>query len=157
MTLTTPVIRWTCTPSANQWRSSPTGSETDKMPQDIADFHEKFGLEMPKRPSALSAEMLQFRIKFLQEELDEYIKSSEEGDLEGQFDALIDLVYVAMGTAYLQGFPWKEGWDEVQRANISKERATTAGQSKRGTSLDVIKPPGWIPPDIGFILARASL
>ena len=39
------------------------------------------------------------------------------------YDALIDLTYVAMGTAYMMGLPWQDLWDEVQRANMSKVRA----------------------------------
>lgn len=133
------------------------GQNDNKMFSDIREFHEKFGLLSPRVPEPLNAEALEFRIKFLQEELDEYKKASVEGDLEGQFDALIDLVYVALGTAYLHGFPWKAGWDEVQRANLSKERASSASQSKRGTSLDVIKPPGWKGPDIAGVLKKAQL
>lgn len=132
------------------------GQNDDKPFSDIVEFHEKFGLKRPTAPRNLDDETLAFRIKFLQEELDEYIKASGEEDLAGQFDALIDLVYVALGTAYLQGFPWKKGWDEVQRANLSKVRASSASQSKRGTSLDVIKPPGWTPPDIAGILKSSQ-
>lgn len=41
---------------------------------------------------------------------------------------------------------WDELWDDVQRANMSKERATDPSQSKRGSSYDIIKPAGWVPP-----------
>lgn len=69
------------------------------------------------------------------------------------FDALLDLVYVAHGTAHLLGYPWQIGWNAVQRANISKERAAADGSdSKRGSSFDVIKPAGWTPPPIDRIL-----
>jgi hypothetical protein len=44
--------------------------------------------------------------------------------------------------------PWQEGWDLVQAANMAKERATSAEQSTRLSAFDVIKPPGWTPPDI---------
>ena len=36
----------------------------------------------------------------------------------------------------------------VHRANMLKERAKSAADSKRGSSLDIVKPPGWQPPAI---------
>lgn len=131
---------------------------------DVGDFHEKFGLHNtthhPAGPTGAEedVELLWFRIKFMQEELDEFIKASGEDDHVEMFDALLDLVYVAMGTAHLLGYPWKQGWDEIQRANMTKERAATDGSnSKRGSSFDVVKPAGWVGPihapllkDLGF-------
>ena len=120
---------------------------------DVAACYRKFGLGYEGPPRELDDKTSAFRIKFLREELEEYERAVESGDVPGQFDALVDLVYVALGTALLHGFPWKEGWDEVQRANISKERSET---SKRGTGPDLIKPPGWQAPNIEGVLARAA-
>lgn len=69
------------------------------------------------------------------------------------FDALIDMVYVAFGTAHLFGYPWHEGWGLVQAANMTKVRAQSDGSdSKRGSSFDVVKPEGWRAPDIDGLL-----
>lgn len=132
--------------------------------QDIKAFHEKFDLAYTGKPRMLASELADFRIKFLSEELAEYTrhatlmenalcnlsfdfnKRSLPDHLEGMFDALVDLVYVAIGTAYLQGFNFDEGWKRVHEANMRKQRAKDAGESKRGSSFDVIKPPGWVPP-----------
>lgn len=48
------------------------------------------------------------------------------------------------------GLPWHDLFDEVQRANITKERATGTDdpRSKRGSAWDIVKPEGWTPPDI---------
>jgi hypothetical protein len=73
-------------------------------------------------PRLLSPEEARFRIKFLEEELEEFKDGVREGDLAKCADALVDLVYVALGTAHLQGLPWDELFDEVQRANMTKER-----------------------------------
>jgi predicted HAD superfamily Cof-like phosphohydrolase len=75
-------------------------------------------------------------------------------DLPKIFDGLIDLVYVALGTAQLHHFPWADGFAEVQRANMTKERATRAEQSTRGSTFDVVKPAGWTPPNIIEVLMR---
>ena len=128
------------------------------MYQDIKKFHERFGLEYKGPPRVLDHDVAQFRIKFLKEELEEYIKADMEEDLEGQFDALIDLVYVALGTAYLQGLPFEEGWNEVQTCNMAKVRAGPNGEgSKRGSPLDVIKPPEWVGPDLKPTLELEAL
>ena len=127
---------------------------------DVGDFHRKFGLPAfpsSTEPKPLDPELLQFRIRFLEEELDEFKRASEQGDPIEQFDALLDLVYVAMGTAHLLGFPWQEGWDEVQRSNMAKVRAARDGSdSKRGSSWDVVKPAGWMPPNLKAILEGAG-
>ncbi len=115
--------------------------------QDVQDFHEKFGVPVAPTPSFLGPKTFEFRRKFLHEELREFEESHAAGDMEGAADALIDLAYVVHGTAHMMGLPWPLLWDEGQRANISKVRATDASQSKRGSSLDVIKPEGWQPPD----------
>lgn len=121
---------------------------------DIEDFHVKFGLTYEGPPRQLDEEATKFRVGFMQEELDEYRAAVYAGDLAGQFDALIDLVYVALGTAYLQGFPFGDGWKEVHRANMSKVRAKDVGESKRSSTLDVVKPANFVPPDIDAIVQR---
>lgn len=114
--------------------------------QDVKAFHAKFGVPEAGEPSFLDLHAHEFRAKFMQEELDEFYEAVMCNDMAGAGDALIDLVYVALGTAAMMGLPWQAMWDEVQRANMSKVRATSAGASKRGTALDVIKPDGWVGP-----------
>lgn len=109
-----------------------------------------------------------FRLQFLEEELDEYRMSVnvlldeltrppslyDQGEvlthMERALDALVDLVYVALGTAHLHGFDFNEAWRRVHAANMKKIRAPSAEASKestgRGHAFDVIKPPGWEPP-----------
>lgn len=44
-------------------------------------------------------------------------------------------------------------WDDVQRANMTKERATSATAGKRGSAVfDIIKPPGWVGPDTAAVI-----
>lgn len=116
----------------------------------VIDFHKKFDLPGPDTPQMLDLNTFMFRAKFMQEELNEFKEAHAEGDLEKSFDSLIDLIYVALGTAYLQGFTpevFEEGWDRVHEANMAKERCTDASKSSRGSTADVIKPEGWKAPD----------
>lgn len=150
---------------------------------DVGDFHEKFGLPSvikdgayPRHPTR---ELLEFRLNFLLEELQEIVKgagahfeleygppelggsimgvkvvlpNNQHWDHAQVFDGLLDLVYVAHGLAHIEGYPWREGWVLVQEANMSKERATDITASARGGTWDVIKPPGFKPPDIEGLL-----
>lgn len=133
--------------------------------RDIAEFHEKFGLEYNGKPRVLEQDLMEFRHKFMHEELTEY-KDNAMGalfelgrkelhhtlithHLEEQLDALVDLMYVALGTAYLHGFTrekFYEAWRRVHAANMAKVRVERLEDSKRGSKYDVVKPAGWTAP-----------
>lgn len=146
--------------------------------QDVAAFNAKFGLpneDEPEPSAPLSPDVLSFRLAFMIEELAEFAASQGAETVavllrkimnemrDGRYaadppivtgladggDALVDLVYVALGTAHLMRLPFEEMWAEVQRANMEKERAVAGGdaRSKRGHDLDVVKPAGWRGPD----------
>lgn len=200
-----------------------------KYCEDVQVFQEKFGFNTPDQFILIPQDLFDFRVKFLLEELEEYTHSYTVSDLGTAIDSLIDLVYVACGTAIYHGVSfdkfddilnvdfsllfsskipsgklhfltpeqhfqfvklvskniqqyeeayflkdeekiktsiasiylncmfastmmdisneqWDEMWDDVQRANMSKERATSSSQSKRDSTYDIIKPVGWIPP-----------
>lgn len=125
--------------------------------KDIKEFHEKFGLEYNGYPKELNDSVMLYRMCFMLEELNEYIASVHKHDLEGAFDALIDLVYVALGTAYFHGFPFNEGWKLVHEANMKKIRTAHKGHSKRNSEFDIIKPEGWEAPDLSELIRRKKL
>ncbi len=122
----------------------------DREMTGVCDFHNKFGVEMPFFVQLINDETFEFRKKFLQEELDEFVKAHQEGDIVTAFDSLLDLCYVAKGSALLMGIDaiqWAKGFDIVQNANMQKRRALSASESKRGFAGDVIKPENWQPPE----------
>lgn len=120
------------------------GSKIDLF-QDIKDFHNKYGLSYGGPPRELPPDLADFREGFLEEEVDEYLAADT---LALKLDALVDLVYVALGTALLHGFDFNEAWRRVHAANMLKVRAPSAADSKRGSAHDVVKPAGWQPPDL---------
>jgi predicted HAD superfamily Cof-like phosphohydrolase len=109
---------------------------------DVLAFAQKFGMLVGQKPGHLTPAKMGERIKFLQEELDELMKSAKDHDLAEMADALVDLVYVAKGTALMLGIAWEDHWNTVQAANMLKVR----GMTKRGNKVDVTKPEGWRPP-----------
>lgn len=119
---------------------------------DVCAFTEKFDLPRPSHPQLLNADLFNYRAKFLLEETNEFIDANRDGNLADAADALVDIVYVALGTAVMMGLPWQRLWDEVQRANMDKQRVLDISKSKRHSPYDVIKPEGWRPPDLAAIL-----
>lgn len=218
---------------------------------DVAAMHRKYGFppwdQTPMfdkpQPKAIPQKWMQFRIQFLIEEQIEFIHAIDDRDLVQATDALVDLAYVAYGTALfagitpwnqrewptfeksrdllrellgpahpetivpqlphhtlsdgllfalegevkalrsanwfsppptsrahlqwahvfsrrlwrildevysvasLMGIPWAQCWSIVHESNMQKIKADPDGSnSKRGVGVDLVKPPGWIPP-----------
>lgn len=120
--------------------------------EDVKKFYEKFRLYTGGSPRFLSANKAKERIEFLREELQEFEQAVAERDIAGQADALVDLVYVVLGTAVSMGLPWQELWDDVHGANMRK----VLGQTHRGHAVDVTKPEGWVGPQTTRILMDAG-
>jgi predicted HAD superfamily Cof-like phosphohydrolase len=120
---------------------------------DVREFNNKFGVPMHDGPHLLPEPDWQYRVKFLQEEMTEMIEAARRGDGLEVADGLVDLIYVAIGTALIMGIPIQAVWDEVHSANMRKERSpASAHMSKRGHHWDVTKPLGWVGPDLGRLM-----
>lgn len=138
-------------------RISPLLHITAHPPRDVEQFHDKFGLHTPRLANLPDQETHLFRMNFLHEELGETENAYLEGNISGYVDGLLDLIYVAYGTLLMAGIDAatiNACWNAIQRANMSKERASHSddARSTRKNSLDVVKPEGWEPPDIEGIL-----
>lgn len=139
--------------------------------RDIVEFNKKFGIYWSGKPRPLPPAMSQFRHQFLIEEANEWLnanhrlnecedniqelqlpfdqaitdKAEVTHQLSQSLDAIIDLIYVALGAAQLQGFTdemIEEAWRRVHEANMKK----VIGETPRA-KVDIAKPPGWEPPN----------
>lgn len=122
---------------------------------DVHEFLTKFGLLPADRtPHSLPREDWKFRVKLMTEELREYVTAE---NLLEELDALVDLVYVAVGTAISQGFDFDEAWQRVHAANLQKVRALPDGSnSARSSGQDVVKPPGWRTADLSDLVGMEA-
>ena len=127
------------------------------MLDDVQEFHRKFGMPTRRPGELFNREVILFRLSFVLEELHELSNSLNNNDLEGATDALVDLVWVSIGSADILGLPFEAAWAEVKKANMAKVKVATTRDSKRGSLLDIGKPPGWKPPDILQHLAPEDL
>ena len=82
-----------------------------------------------------------FIIDTLQEELDEFKEAYDKKDYTEMGDALIDLIYFALGHSYRMGFDFDHFFNQVHKANMKKVVAKT----KRG-QVDALKPDDWLAP-----------
>jgi len=120
-------------------------------PQDIHDMHTKFGVRdaVKNFDSVMLRRFLRFRLDFLQEELGETEKAAQTGiplDPEEVVDGLIDLCVVAIGTLDALGVDPYEAWDEVHKANMTKEVGVKPSRPNPLGLPDLIKPEGWVGP-----------
>lgn len=112
---------------------------------DIERMHNKYGVNTKVRQfdKEKLQQFLQFRIKFLEEELDE-LKLADNGD--DVVDALIDLCVVAIGTLDAFDVNSREAWARVHEANMAKEVGIKASRPNPLGLPDLIKPEGWTAP-----------
>jgi predicted HAD superfamily Cof-like phosphohydrolase len=118
----------------------------------VKTFHRKFNFIVNEKPTHLTTRLLAERIHCMQEELDEFKSGAKQQDMAEMADALVDLVYFALGTAVMMGLPWDRLFADVQRANMQKVR----GMTKRGFVFDACKPVGWVAPLTEHILAESG-
>lgn len=108
----------------------------------VREFHEKFGHPCPKKPTMLDKKRSLSRGKWMTEEVAEFLVAE---DIYEQADAMIDLMYFALGTMVEMGLEADELFDIVQKANMAKlfPDGKPHYNPKDGK---VIKPEGWEDP-----------
>ncbi len=114
--------------------------------KDIRDMHAYYGMheKFAEFDQEKKRKFLEFRSKFLQEELDELKENINNP--EEVVDALIDLCVVAIGTLDAFGIDSHKAWDEVLRANLSKRVGVKEGRPNPLGLPDLMKPEGWTAP-----------
>lgn len=115
--------------------------------KDIHNMHTKYGVrEWAKQNPDKLKEYLDFRLNFLQEELDETKSANKNCDPEELVDGLIDLCVVAIGTLDAFGVDAYKAWDSVLEANMAKEVGVKPERPNKLGLPDLTKPEGWQPP-----------
>jgi predicted HAD superfamily Cof-like phosphohydrolase len=117
------------------------------MFKQVGDFHaEILELDSPLIPTLNSPEWIIERTRFMLEEVQEFTGAAMQGDMVEAADGLADVVYVALGTAWMMGIPFDKIFNHVHNCNMKKIRGTTS----RGNAVDAQKPPGWVSPNQGI-------
>lgn len=109
---------------------------------DVAEFMRAMAQAVPAKPTIVDGPTHDLRLALIEEELDELREAMDAERMVGIADALVDLLYVTIGTACAYGLDLAPIWDAVQAANMAKVGGPVRDDGKR------LKPPGWQPPDV---------
>ena len=116
--------------------------------KDMQAMHKKYGVDewMKKEKNSDWSRLqmfMDFRVKMMQEELDETKAAVKNGDAEEVVDGIIDMCVFAIGTLEVFGVDANKAWDQVLKANMSKEVGIKEGRPNPLGLPDLIKPEGW--------------
>ena len=105
---------------------------------------EKFMIACDQTVGTENIDQYALYLNLIKEEVQELEDSrTREGDL----DALIDIVVVAIGAMHSAGFNAEEAWKEVMATNFAKIDPRTGRVTKREDGK-VLKPEGWTAPNL---------
>lgn len=88
----------------------------------IEEFHRAFKINWSNTPSIPDPETVRLRYKLGLEELQEFMDACQVEDTVKVFDALVDQLYILIGTAHVFGMAdaLEEGFKEVHKSNMTK-------------------------------------
>lgn len=107
----------------------------------VRQFHLQFKHPAPDAPTRLTPERALKRYHWMLEEITEFI---EAGEIVEQADAMIDVMYFALGTLVEMGLKPDRLFDIVQQANMAK--LWPDGTPHYNEEGKTIKPAGWEDP-----------
>ncbi len=89
----------------------------------------------------------------IKEEIDEFNEAYAKYDHVEMLDALIDILVVTTGAIHSMGADAEGAWKEVMQTNFAKIDSET-GKVRKREDGKVLKPLGWVPPDLGSFLNK---
>jgi len=126
-----------------------------KQQAQVQEFHEAIGKKGPhlrliaRRPGMWDIED---RRALIEEEFDELMEAMDAGDMAEAVDAIMDLMYVLLGTLVRWGVPCEPFFSEVHRTNMAKVLGGSFNNVRK-----FIKPEGWQPPRIAEMLVELGV
>lgn len=119
----------------------------------VGEFQKSAKALIPSVPTLLNESRAKLRLNLLMEEVREFEKATMESDIVGVADALIDQLYIILGTAHEYGLADRliMLFDEVHRSNMSK---FVNGEFLQREDGKIIKPQSYFPPNLKRIVER---
>ncbi len=108
---------------------------------------EKFMRASDQTVGELNEEQYKLYLDLMEEEWKELNVALESGDRVEQLDALLDFIVVTIGAIHSAGMDGEGGWREVIGTNLAKIDKET-GKVRKREDGKVLKPVGWVPPDL---------
>lgn len=107
----------------------------------VKEFHKKFNHPVGETPVMMSRDRAIKRYNWMKEEIDEFLEANE---IVEQADAMIDVIYFALGTLVEMGVRPAKLFEIVQEANMSK--LWEDGKPHYAVDGKTIKPKTWVDP-----------
>lgn len=111
----------------------------------VRHFHLALGLPTARTPRLLVPQRIQERSKWMREELNEFESATT---IPEQADAMVDLMYLAIGSLVEMGVPPGRVFELVHAANMGKRWPD--GAARLDGEGKVLKPPAWSSPDLAI-------
>lgn len=119
------------------------------FPHQVVEFNSRV-LNIQQRPKdMLSKAEYDISVKCLKEEVQEFEEAYNQGDYIGAVDAMIDLMYFAVGVLYKKGLSANQiesCCTAVHEANMEKKLGVNHRRGD-GSAADAVKPEGWVAPE----------
>lgn len=123
----------------------------------VAEFNKAFNIENQMLPTVPDQATLTLRYKLALEELEEFKEAADKEDIVGMFDALVDQLYILLGTVHAcgMGIALEDGFYEVHRSNMTK--LDKDGNPIYREDGKVIKSERYDPPNLQKIIKETYL
>lgn len=134
------------------------------MIEDVREFHEACGTNDPQEPTWPPYDKRKLRYHLLFEEQCELsaellpelcgppsFTAGSQDHLAALAKEIVDVIYVAIGTALSAGIPLEEVWAEVHQSNMAKVDPSI-GKVRRRDDGKILKPDGWQKPDVKWVM-----
>lgn len=120
----------------------------------LKEFNAAFGIKTEYSPTIPDTEVIKLRFKLALEELNEFIDACQTKNHEKIFDALVDQLYILIGTAHMFGMAdaLEAGFNEVHRSNMTK--LDESGKPIYREDGKVMKSALYEPPDLNKVLVE---
>tara|TARA_Y100001970_G_scaffold279362_1_gene386563 strand:- start:745 stop:1113 length:369 start_codon:yes stop_codon:yes gene_type:complete len=112
----------------------------------VKEFMFTFGQEVKENPEFPNDNIVDLRIKLIEEELQELKDAIKNNDIVEVADALTDILVVTYGAAASWGLEIDKCFNEVHRSNMSK--LSVDGKPIYNEYGKVMKGPNYSPPDL---------
>jgi predicted HAD superfamily Cof-like phosphohydrolase len=116
---------------------------------------EKFMKACDQSTSEMNMDQYSLYLNLIEEEYKELTEAVTAQDRKEQLDALIDILVVTIGAIHSAGMDAEGAWKEVMATNFAKVDRETGKVRKRDDGK-VLKPVGWVPPDLTPFLTKKS-
>ena len=114
---------------------------------------EKFMRACDQTVDAFNADQFNMYLKLIEEESGELGDAIAAHNKVETLDALIDMLVVTIGAIHSAGFDAEGAWKEVMKTNFAKIDRET-GKVRKREDGKVLKPVGWIAPDLKPFLSK---